>query len=215
MTLGNGLALVQTNTKRLLAYSSIAHVGYFMLTTGIGLRYDIPLAMQAGFFLLLAHAAMKGLAFLCKGVCYFYFNATTIDQLRGTAARLPLVAAAFTVAVAGLAGVPPLAGFASKWFVLTGGLRSADAVGYVGMAVFLVNSLLSLGYYLPLIGTLFAPGNPEVLEDLEDSPRMRVSLWIALPLAVLSGLVLGMGLNPEPWLDWTAAAGHYVGAVGR
>jgi proton-translocating NADH-quinone oxidoreductase chain N len=213
MTLGNGLALVQTYTKRLLAYSSIAHVGYFMLTVGIGLRYDVALAIQAGFFLLLAHAAMKGLAFLCNGLCYIYRSATTIKQLRGTATRLPLVAAAFTVAVAGLAGVPPLAGFASKWFVLTGALRSADAVGYIGLTVFLVNSLLSLGYYLPLIGTLFARVTPEGSKTLE--PSIRVSPLMTLPLVVLGMLVLAIGLHPQPWLDITALAGDYLGAMGR
>jgi len=213
MTMGNGLALVQTHTKRLLAYSTIAQMGYVMLSVGIGLRYEVPLAIQAGFFLLLAHAAMKGLAFLCNGLCYFYCNATTIKQLRGTATQLPLVAAAFTVAVAGLAGVPPLAGFASKWFVLTGALRSADAVGYIGLTVFLVNSLLSLGYYLPLIGTLFARKTPEGSKTLEAS--VRVSPWMTLPLVVLGMLVLAIGLHPQPWLDLTALAGDYLGAVGR
>ena len=116
MTLGNGLALVQTHTKRLLAYSTIAQMGYIMLSIGVGLRYGIPAAIQAGFFLLLAHAAMKGLAFLCKGVCHFYCDATWIADLRGTAVRMPLVAVAFSVALAGLAGVPPLAGFTGKWF---------------------------------------------------------------------------------------------------
>jgi len=108
MTLGNGMALVQTYTKRLLAYSTIAQMGYVMLSVGVGLRYDVPLAIQAGFFLLLAHAAMKGVAFLCKGVCHFYCDATRIEDLRGTAMRLPLVAVVFSVALAGLAGVPPL-----------------------------------------------------------------------------------------------------------
>jgi len=157
MTLGNGLALVQTNTKRLLAYSTIAQMGYIMLSIGVGLRYGVPGAIQAGFFLLLAHAVMKGLAFLCQGVCHFYCDATLIADLRGTAARMPLVAVAFSVALAGLAGVPPLAGFTAKWFILMGILRSSDALGYVGLAAFLLNSLLALGYYLPLIGTLFAP----------------------------------------------------------
>jgi proton-translocating NADH-quinone oxidoreductase chain N len=213
MTLGNGLALVQTHTKRLLAYSTIAQMGYMMLSIGIGLRYDIPAAIQAGFFLLITQAAMKGLAFLCKGVCHFYHDATTIDQLRGTAARLPLVAVAFSVALAGLAGVPPLAGFASKWFILIGAMRSSDALGYVGLAAFLLNSLLALGYYLPLIGTLFARKAAEVSESSE--APVRISPWMALPMVTLGALVLAMGLYPGPWLNWTADAGVYLLALGR
>jgi len=208
MTLGNALALVQTYTKRLLAYSTIAQMGYIMLSLGIGLRYAVPIAIQAGFFLLLAHAAMKGLAFLGKGVCHFYCDAARITDLRGTAMRMPLVAVAFSVALAGLAGVPPLAGFTGKWFVLTGGLQSADALGYLGVAVFMGNSLLSLGYYLPLIGTLFT-------QTSEVSPQIRISLWMVLPLLVLGMLVLAIGLHPQFWLDWTTAAGDYLSTIGR
>lgn len=215
MTVGNGLALVQTNTKRLLAYSTIAQMGYIMLSLGIGLRYEVLVALQAGFFLLLAHAAMKGLAFLCKGVCHFYCDATTINELRGMAARMPLVAAVFSVALAGLAGVPPLAGFAGKWFILMGILRSSDALGYVGLAAFLLNSLLALGYYLPLIGTLFTSQTSEVSETSEVLPRIRISPWMALPIVTLGALVLAIGLYPGPWLDWTAEAGAYLLALGR
>ena len=212
MTLGNGLALVQTHTKRLLAYSTIAQMGYIMLSVGIGLRYDVPAAIQAGFFALLAQAAMKGLAFLCKGMCHFYRDATTIDQLRGTATHMPLVAVTFSVALAGLAGVPPLAGFTGKWFILTSALRSSDALSYVGLVTFLLNSLLALGYYLPLIGTLFALPPSATGEA---GRRIRISPWMALPTVTLGALVLAIGLYPGPWLDWTAGAGVYLLALGR
>ena len=208
MTLGNGMALVQTHTKRLLAYSTIAQMGYIMLSAGVGLRYDVPAAIQAGFFLLLAQAAMKGLAFLCKGVCHFYCGVTTVDQLRGTAAHMPLVAVAFSVALAGLAGVPPLAGFTGKWFLLTGALRSSDALGYAGLVVLLLNSLLALGYYLPLIGTLFAPPPPHAAGA--EGGRARISPWMTVPIVALGALVIAIGLYPGPWLDWTAHAGAYL-----
>ena len=215
MTLGNGLALVQTNTKRLLAYSTIAQMGYIMLSIGVGLRYDVPEAIQAGFFLLLAHAAMKGLAFLCKGVCHFYCDATRITELRGTAARMPLVAVAFSVALAGLLGMPPLAGFAGKWFIMMGTLRSRDALGYAGLVALLLNSLLALGYYLPLIGTLFTPQTSEVSKTSEVLPQIRISPWMALPIVTLGVLVLAIGLYPGPWLDWTADTGVYLLMLGR
>ncbi|MDY6875376.1 MAG: proton-conducting transporter membrane subunit [Chloroflexota bacterium] len=210
MTLGNGLALVQTHTKRLLAYSTIAQMGYIMLSIGVGLRYGVPGAIQAGFLLILAHAAMKGLAFLCQGVCHFYCDATLIVDLREMAARLPLVAVAFSLALAGLAGVPPLAGFTAKWFILMGILRSSGTLGYVGLAVFLLNSLLALGYYLPLIGTLFTPQTSKVSETLEVLPQIRISPWMALPIVALGALVLAIGLYPGPWLEWTADVGVYL-----
>jgi formate hydrogenlyase subunit 3/multisubunit Na+/H+ antiporter MnhD subunit len=233
MTLGNGLALVQTNTKRLLAYSTIAQMGYVMLSIGIGLRYNAPAAIQAGFFLLLAHAAMKGLAFLSKGVCHFYNNSTTIDQLRGTSRQLPLVAATFGLALAGLAGIPPLAGFAGKWFLLTRALQTANAAGlYLALAAFLLNNLVALGYFLPVIGALYAPpvqGSTErhmteigaggcaagdcgtaECRAAECRTRIRLSAWMVLPLLILGGLVLALGVYPGPWLDWMAGVGAYL-----
>jgi formate hydrogenlyase subunit 3/multisubunit Na+/H+ antiporter MnhD subunit len=212
MLVGNGMALVQIHTKRLLAYSTIAQVGYLMLCVGIGLRHGIPSAIQAGFFLILVQATMKGLAFLCKGVCHFYCDATTIEELRGTATHMPLVAVAFSVALAGLASVPPLAGFAGKWFLLREVLGTPDVLGYVSLALLLINSLVALGYYLPLIGMLFRPTQLK----LAISPAFAVSVspWMAVPIVVLGALVLTIGLYPDPWLSWMADAGAYVLVLG-
>lgn len=208
MTVGNLLALVQTYTKRLLGYSTIAQMGYIMLSAGIGLRYRIHEALQAALFLLVAHAAMKGLAFLSKGVCHFYCDTTTVDELRGTAVQAPLVAATFSIALAGLAGVPPLAGFAGKWFVLLGILRAADILGYVVFAIFLLNTLLALGYYLPLIGMLFTRETPRAL------PRIQISPWMVVPLVVLGTAVLVIGLYPGMVLNWTTDGASYLLSLG-
>jgi formate hydrogenlyase subunit 3/multisubunit Na+/H+ antiporter MnhD subunit len=211
MTLGNGMALVQTNTKRMLAYSSIAQTGYMMFSIGVGLRSAIPDAVQAGLFFLIAHAAIKGLAFLCKGVSHFYCHTTTIAELRGTARRLPLVAVAMSAALGGLAAVPPLAGFAGKWFILVNAVRSGEWLAYVGLAILALNSLLALGYYLPLIATLFAPP----LHLAQEEGRIQISLWMAIPLLILGGLVVAIGVYPSPWLDGMASAGTYLVYLGR
>jgi proton-translocating NADH-quinone oxidoreductase chain N len=197
MILGNGMALVQTHTKRLLAYSSIAQLGYVMFSIGVGLRYGVPEAVQAGFFLLAAHAAMKGLAFLSKGVCHFYDQTTLIDQLRGTFHRLPLVAITFSIAIMGLIGIPPLAGFTGKWFILTQVWHAGDVWVYAGIVVFLLNTLLSLGYYLPILAMLFSP------LPTENTPLpVRISGWMVVSLVVLALLVIGIGVFPGPLWQW-------------
>jgi proton-translocating NADH-quinone oxidoreductase chain N len=213
MSVGNGLALVQTYTKRMLAYSTIAQMGYVTLSVGIGLRFGSQTAMQAGFFLLLAHAGMKALAFLCKGICHFYWGATTIEQLRGTSARLSPVAVAFSLALAGLAGIPPLAGFVGKWFVLMGTLQAGHILGYVGLAVFILNTLLALGYYLPVLGAIVSRA---VASSSEGEDRVStLSLWMGLPLAMLAAVLVAIGLYPDPWLNWTAQVGSYIYGLGR
>ncbi len=199
MTLGNVLALSQQNTKRLLAYSSVAQTGYIMFSLGVGLRYDLPGALQAGYFLLVVHAVMKATAFLSKGVCHYYCDTTLVTELRGTGQQLPLAALTFALALAGLAGVPPLAGFVSKWFILSEGLHAADTLVYVGLGIFLLNSLVALAYYLPLIVQLFMPLPAETPGG---ALRIMISPWMAIPLLLLGALIAAMGLFPGPWLAW-------------
>ena len=213
MIVGNSMALVQTDVKRMLAFSSIAQMGYMMFSISIGLRYEIPAAIQAGFFFLIAHAAIKGLAFLCQGVSHFYCHTTTVAQLRGTARRLPLVSVAMSVALGGLAAVPPLAGFASKWFVLVNVVRSGEWIAYAGLAILVLTSLLALGYYLPLIASLFAPPTDET--EQAQAQQISISAWITIPLLVLGGLAIAIGIHPEPWLDGVASAGTYLNFLGR
>jgi len=212
MVLGNSMALVQTHTKRLLDYSTIGQMGIIMLSVGIGLRQGTPAPINAGMFFITVQAVMKGLAFLCKGACHYYSNATTIEELRGTAAQQPLVAATFGVALAGLAGVPPLAGFAGKWFVLREALRSGEALSTVGLIVLLLSSLLALGYYLPVIAKLFTTSAREAENG---NRRTRLSPWMALPIVTLAAMVLALGIYPGPWLAWTAGVGDYLLAMGR
>ena len=204
MCVGNLMALRQTYTKRLLAYSTIAQMGYIMLAIGVGLRHGVGDAVQAGFFMMLAHSAMKGLAFLSKGAFHYCCGVTEMEQLRGVARKLPLVSVTMLVAVIGLIGVPPLAGFAGKWLVLAEVLRAADWLGLVGAVVFIANVVLSLGYYLPLAAMLFAV--PDALPVV----KVPLSRWMAVPLLALAGLVLAMGVHPEPWLGLTAGVGPYL-----
>jgi proton-translocating NADH-quinone oxidoreductase chain N len=207
MTLGNLMALAQTDVKRLLAYSTVAQVGYVMFGVGIGLRYAAPGAIQAAFYLLLAHAALKGLAFMCTGARP---GATTVASWRGTAQQFPMVATALTVSLGGLAGVPPLAGFVGKWLILVRSLRQLDLLAVLATLAFLANGLLALGYYLPLIGAAFRRSTaPETIGDA------RPPLGIGLPLTGLCGLVLAMGVHPAPWLEWISAVGPALLAWGH
>jgi proton-translocating NADH-quinone oxidoreductase chain N len=210
MTLGNTVALVQSDTKRLLGYSTVAQAGYMMFGIGIGLHYAIPEAVQAGFFLLVAHAVMKGLAFLSTGTYRFYLNTSALDELRGTASQLPLVAVTFTVALGGLAGVPPLAGFISKWFILGQVLQPGEPLAYVGLAIFLLNTILALGYYLPLVAGLFVLPDPTPGRTTE---RVAISAWMAVPLVAAAALVIAIGLFPGPWWTWVDGVGPYL--LGR
>jgi formate hydrogenlyase subunit 3/multisubunit Na+/H+ antiporter MnhD subunit len=210
MTLGNVMALAQTDTKRLLGYSTVAQTGYMMFSIGIGLHYGIPEAVQAGFFMLVAHGVMKALAFLSKGVHRYYLNTTSVDELRGAASQMPLTAVTFSVALGGLAGIPPLAGFISKWFILGQVLEPGEPLAYVGLAIFLLNTLLALGYYLPLVARLFVL--PDSVAGARPE-RIAISAWMAAPLVAAAALVIAIGLYPGPWWTWVDGVGPYL--LGR
>ncbi|MBC7235865.1 MAG: NADH dehydrogenase [Chloroflexi bacterium] len=201
MTVGNLLALRQVYGKRLLGYSSVAHIGYMAAAFGVGLLADNPKPISAGLFLLVAHAAAKSLAFLCKGVFHFYCDASLVEELRGMGHRTPIAGAGFVLALAGLAGVPLLGGFMAKFGLLASLITTP--VGIPVVAGVLLNSLLSLGYYLPLIGhVLRAPA--------ENEARIRVSHWMQAPIVVLGMLVVITGVAPEPLLRWTYAAAEFL-----
>jgi proton-translocating NADH-quinone oxidoreductase chain N len=203
MTLGNTMALMQTYGKRLLAYSSIAYMGYIMFPVGLGLAYQRPEAISAGLYVLVAHAAMKGLAFLCKGVAHYYLGATMVEELDGFAQRLPLVGTSFVIALAGLAGVPPTAGFMGKWQSIVTTVPIGGPVVALGLGLLVLNSLLSVGYYLPLIGRILRRSPGAV-------PRVAVSPWMQAPIGACALAVLALGLWPGPLLGLTRQAAEFL-----
>lgn len=210
MTLGNIMALAQTDTKRLLGFSTVAQTGYMLFGIAVGLHYGIPEAIQAGFFMLVAHSVMKALAFLSTGVHRFYLDTSTVDELQGAASRMPVIALTFSVALGGLAGIPPLAGFISKWFILGQVLQPGEPLAYVGLAIFLLNTLLALGYYLPLVARLFVL--PEGTTG-QAGKSIVVSTWMAAPLIAAAALVIAIGIYPGPWWTWVEGVGPYL--LGR
>ncbi len=137
MLYGNLLALRQTAIKRMLAYSSLSHIGYILLGLGIALYSGVALGAQGAFFHLFNHMLMKGLAFLAVGALMYGLllqngshAGLKIADLAGAAGKYPLVALALSIAVLGLGGLPPLAGFMSKWQIFVAGFRDAQRLDH-------------------------------------------------------------------------------------
>jgi len=203
MLYGNLLALRQTLVKRLLAYSSLSHVGYILLGLGIALYSGIQLGAQGAFFHVFNHMLMKGLAFLAVGaLMYGMFlqngshRALKIEHLAGAAQKYPLVALAFSIAVLALGGMPPLAGFMSKWQIFVAGFQTQNNWIIALMVFMALNSVLSLGYYAPLVNLMYRK---------EASKRVLAGkslTWsITLPLIVMTSLVIVLGFFPG-LMDW-------------
>ena len=137
-------ALRQQNLKRLLAYSTIAQLSYVVMATAI-LK---PLAEVGAAVHIVAHAFGKITLFFAAGAIYTAAKKTELHQLRGIARRMPWTMTAFTIGALSMIGVPPTAGFVSKWYILAGAF---EADNYVAIGTIIVSTALNAAYFLPII----------------------------------------------------------------
>jgi len=141
---GSLFAMVQDDLKRLLAYSTVAQVGYIFLGAGLG----SPSAIMAAFFQIISHALTKSCLFLCAGIILERTGRRRIRLMDGMSKVLPVTTAAFTVAALSMIGLPTLSGFIPKWHLFQGGLEAHRPV-FIGIV--LMSGLLNAVYYLPII----------------------------------------------------------------
>jgi multicomponent Na+:H+ antiporter subunit D len=175
------LAMAQNNLKRRLAYSTVGHLSYIVL----GVLLVTPDSWRGGLFHIITHAAMKITLFFCAGAIYAKTHRENIDELDGIGKQMPITLGAFTLASVGLAGIPPMGGFLSKWFLAQG---TITAVEPTLLAILLLSGLLNAGYFFPIVvRAFFKPGNDFKKVD-EASPLMVVPLVITAILALMLGV---------------------------
>lgn len=201
MVVGNLLALRQQQVKRLLAYSSLTHIGYMLVGLGIAIYANQAAGAQGSFFHLLNHGLMKGLAFLAAGALLYAFTSQqkdsgdhglTIADLAGASRRYPLAALAFTLAILGLAGLPPLAGFMSKWQIFVAGVAADDGLITAVILFTALNSVFSLAYYAPLVNMMYRQ-----TPSLAVAGGRPLPATVNLPLILLAAGVVVLGLWPN------------------
>jgi proton-translocating NADH-quinone oxidoreductase chain N len=195
MFVGNFIAIVQRDLKRMLAYSSIAQMGYILLGVGLAFAYlssGGDYGFRGGFLHILNHAVMKGGAFLCAGAILHSIGTRDLEEMRGIGRKLPLVGVAFALFGFALAGVPPLNGFVSKFFICRAGV-DAGGWGIVAMVLLIINSLLSLCYYLPAINKILF--SREISEEAREARKIPVSM--AIPIVIMVILTVTLGVYPE------------------
>jgi NADH:ubiquinone oxidoreductase subunit 2 (subunit N) len=145
------------------------------------------------------HAMMKGLAFLAAGVLLYALHIArgdhgplVIDDLAGAARKYPIAAFAFAVAVFSLGGLPPLAGFMSKWQMFLAGFETKN-IWIEALVVFAaLNSVLSLGYYAPLVNRIYRHEPSKIVEE-----GRPVSWSMYLPLLLMALAVVVLGFMPQ------------------
>jgi NADH-quinone oxidoreductase subunit N len=187
MTAGNFLALLQNNLKRLLAYSSIAHLGYLLVAFLAGKDLAVP----ASAFYLVAYFTSILAAFGVVSVSSSESReADDLEEYRGLFWRRPWLAAVLTVALFSLAGIPLTAGFIAKFQLLAAGIESAQ---WLLVVVLVITSAIGLFYYLRVIVVLY--GSPASLRG-EQASRPAVPWAGSLVLAGLVILMFWLGVYP-------------------
>jgi len=182
MTVGNVVAIAQTNIKRMLAYSSIAHAGYLLVALVTGTK----LGSGSILFYLVAYACMTLGAFATiVALARRDDERLTIDEYAGLGLTRPVLGAAMALFMFSLAGVPPTAGFMGKLYIF----GAAVQANHVGLAVIgVLNSVISAYYYLRITVVMYmSPGTSEPIPD-----RLAPALSLALAIAAAGTLLLGL-----------------------
>jgi NADH-quinone oxidoreductase subunit N len=194
MTLGNLGALVQTNIKRMLAYSSIAHAGYLLVAFAAAGQVGV----SAAIFYTAAYGAMNLGAF---AVITYFARAgeryVTLDDYAGLGRRSPALAAVLSIFLLSLIGIPITGGFFAKFYVFTAAFQS-HLTGLVLVGV--INSAIAAYYYLRVLVVMY------MREPREDAPLPPVPTAMTAALAVCALATLWMGVLPGPVLDYAARA---------
>jgi multicomponent Na+:H+ antiporter subunit D len=193
---GSACAMVQTDLKRRLAYSTVSQVAYIVL----GVAVFGTLLTIGGIVHLVHQGLMKITLFFCAGNVAEELGIHAIRDLRGVGRRMPVTMVSFTIAAFGMIGLPPVAGFVTKWYL---GVGALDVGAYWCIGILLVSSLLNAAYFLPIVYDAWFAEPVRVLP--KRTQRAEVQLTLLLPtvataaLSLAAGLFAGADLSPLGW----------------
>lgn len=194
---GSLRALVQDDIKKRLAYSTVSQVSYIVL--GLSM---VSITATAGGIVHLVHQGLAKITlFFCAGAVAEAFGITKVRQLAGLGRRMPSTAVAFTVAALGMIGLPPLAGFITKWQL---GLGAIDSGSTWVLGVLVVSALLNAAYFLPPVIAMWfrrpeddRPAHGTTMVDVRTVPRSL--LWppvVTATLSVIAGVTATLPYSP-------------------
>lgn len=180
------VAVFQDNVKRMLAYSSIGHIGYMIL--GIGMATTA--GVTAGMVHLFNHAIIKGSLFLAMGCIFLRLGSVELSDMHGIARQMPWTMAAFVTGGLSLIGIPLTAGFISKWYLVNAVL----SIGYWPLAVLiLVSSLLGLIYIWRVVETAYFQMPGYKIRKLSEAPAaLLVPTWLLIGTNLYFGVNAGL-----------------------
>jgi NADH-quinone oxidoreductase subunit M len=196
---GSLIALVENDIKRIIAYSSIAHMGYVLF--GLSL-FPIPAAITGTVLHLINHGVSKGLFFLSAGTIVKSLKVRDIRKMGGLAGQMPVTATCSTAAALSIAGIPPFACFISELLIFVGAFQKINNDNFyiLPVALMLIVTVLSLAYVVRYVGhVFFGPSNIEKLP--------RIPFFMKLSMIMLTVLVVVLGIWPAFFINLITTVG--------
>ncbi len=184
ITVGNLFAIRQRNMKRFLAFSSISQAGYIML----GVIAFNTMGVAALMYYILVYIFSNLAAFGVIGAIENASGRVSMDDYRGLNRTNPRLAFAMMLAMFSLAGIPPFAGFFSKFFIFTSAINQGSVAIYVLVLIALINTIVSLYYYLLVVKAMYIADDECPVANFKSSCSERLGLWITVGGIILLGI---------------------------
>ncbi|MBR1814187.1 MAG: proton-conducting membrane transporter [Lachnospiraceae bacterium] len=188
--MGSMMAYKEKVLKKRLAYSTVSQVSYVMF----GLAVLNQAAFIGAILHVVFHSFIKDVLFLAAGAIIYKTGRTNVTELKGIGKEMPIVMWCFALASLGLVGIPPLAGFVSKWYLAVGSLESGvPFFNWFGPVILLASALLTAGYLLTIVIDAFFPGSDFPMDTLT---KKEPSYYMTVPLIALTFFIVWLGLFP-------------------
>lgn len=200
---GNIMALLQNDLKRLLAFSTIAQMGYIIF----GLSMASLSGLTGSLFHIMNHAVMKGLLFLCAGSFVHQVKTRDLRKLRGIRKTMPMTSIFFAIGALAIAAIPPFNGFWSEWMIVTAGIE-AEMIPF--SALMLANMIFSVVYYLRVLRMILLEKPTAVSKKATEAPASML-----IPTMILAALCIIIGVYPGPFITMASRAAQAALDVQR
>ncbi len=194
---GSAAALRTPHIKRRYGYSTISNLSYILF----GIALMTPSGLGAGLLHMIYHGVLKITLFFCAGAILYQSHREYEYEVEGFGKKMPVVFFAMTVVSMGMAGIPPFAGFHSKWALATAAVETGNYFSYIGIGALVISALLTTLYLFALVVRAYFPSKREYPPDY-DKKASDPNWLMKSPLLVLSIISIIMGVYPKPFIEF-------------
>ena len=193
---GSSMAVKEHHIKRRLAYSTVSNLSYILF----GVTLMTPAGLVGGLTHMIFHAIMKIALFFCIGAIMYKTHKAYLHEIEGFGTKMVNVFIVFTIASAGLVGIPPLTGFISKWNLASAAVETGGIIPYIGVIVLIVSAVLTAIYLFTIVVKAYFPAHGfkhSSIKGVKDP-----NWYMLMPLWVFAAAIIIFGIHSQPLIDY-------------